>query len=121
MRAMTALAGVVALTLIAPRSPGAEGSDPFFGTWVLDRGHSHYAKEPPPEQMTIVIEPAPRGLSYRSVTRYVDGRTGTSLYSTTFDGTPALVVGTAGFLSPVSLHRVDGSTIEATYTSGLKK
>jgi hypothetical protein len=117
MRTMIALIALASLPL---ESRSATPSDPFIGTWNLERERSHYA-ETPPEQMTVVMDAAPQGLHYRSNTRYLDGRTGTSDYTASFDGLPVLVVGSAGFLAPVSLHRMDGATIEATYTAGLKK
>jgi len=106
---------------VQPPSARATPPDPFFGTWNLERERSHYAKEAPPARMTIVMEDAAQGLHYQSSTRYAGGRAGTSDYTASFNGTPALVVGVTGFLAPVSLRRVDAATIEATYTVGLKK
>jgi hypothetical protein len=119
--ALVVLAGIIGFAVQPPHAHGATSPDPFFGTWSLERERSHYAKEMPPEQMTIVMEDAAYGLHYQSSTQYAGGRAGTSDYTASFNGTPALVVGVTGFLAPVSLRRVDGATIEATYTVGLKK
>jgi len=123
--ALATVAGIAVLTItlavLPQRSWGGTSPDSFFGSWTLERERSHYAEERPPERMTIIMEEAAQGLHYRSSTQYADGRTGTSNYTASFDGRPALVVGAAGFLAPVSLRRVDGATIEANYTAGLKK
>jgi hypothetical protein len=118
----TALAVTLALTLtIAPIARGAADPDPFYGTWQLDRDQSHYAHESPPDRMTVVIEPEPDGLAYRSEAQYAGGRTLALHYTAHFDGVPALVVGSAGFLAPIALSRVDATTIEAVYRMHLQK
>ncbi len=113
--------GVASLALGGTATDGSAASDPFYGTWTLDRAHSRYARESPPERMTIVIEPEPNGLAYRSETEYPGGRKLALHYVAHFDGVPALVVGTTGFLAPISLARVDAATIDAVYRVGFKK
>jgi hypothetical protein len=115
------LAAIIALKAIAPNSSAAANPEPFWGTWTLDRERSRYELEPPPERMTIVLEPQPDGLSYRSESRYPDGRTLALHYVARFDGIPAMVVGTAGLLAPVSLSRAGDAAIDAVYSMGLKK
>ncbi len=119
--ALAILTGLIALAAPPQRSFAATPDDFFFGTWTLQRERTHYAEGSPPESMTIVMEDTAQGLRYRSSTLYAGGRTGTSNYTASFDGTPTLVVGSSGFLAPVSLHRVNEATIDATYTAGLKK
>jgi hypothetical protein len=114
------LVGIIALASLPLDSGSATPPDAFLGTWNLERERSHYA-ETAPERMTVVMDAVPQGLHYRSTTQYAGGRTGTSDYTASFDGTPALVVGATGFLAPISLRRIDEANIEATYTSGLKK
>lgn len=121
MRSATIVTALIATLGTAQLSHAVTSADPFCGSWTLNPDHSQYAREPPPERMTIVIDPAPEGLSYRSETHYSDGRTLTLHYVARFDGVPALVVGTNGFLAPISLSRPDDTTIDAVYRVGLKK
>ena len=70
--------------------------------------------------MTVTIEKVPAGLHYRSRTDYPQGGAATSEFTAALNGVPALVLGSNGFLAPVSLQSGDAATIEATYTLGLK-
>ncbi len=122
MRYATALAAVL-LAIAGGLPPGlrAEAADPFFGTWRLDPARSHFAQDDAPKRMTIVIEPAPDGIAYRSEAQLAGGRNRSTQFAASFDGVPALVVGTAGFEAPISLSRVGETTIDAVYGVGLKK
>ncbi len=113
----------IALALLSGNatSQGVPGVDAFFGTWTLDGARSHYGRGAPPEQMNLVIESDPEGLAYRSDTYLAGGRMTSSHFVARLDATPALVVGTAGFLAPVALTVVADGGIDAVYTSGLKK
>jgi len=121
MRAAVAL-GLALAVLTTPARPQAVWKpDPFFGNWALDGAESQYAQAAPPAQMTLVIEPAQEGLAYRSETHYVGGRVASSQFIARLDDTPALVVGTTGFLAPVSLAPSGDGGINAVYKSGIKK
>ena len=121
MRAAGVLAGVLTLVGIPQLSLGSTGPDPFFGTWLLDHTQSHYAQGSMPERMTVVIESAPNGLAYRSEAQYTGGQMNSTHYVARLDKTPALVVGTNGYLAPISLALIDDGIIDAVYTSGIKR
>lgn len=120
MRAAAVLGALLGLAAIPAMSDGTS-AEAFFGTWALVADRSHYARESPPEQMTLTIEPAPYGLAYRSETRYAGGRKASSQFEARFDQTPVLVVGDSGFLAPVALGLAGDGGIDAIYTSGIKK
>jgi hypothetical protein len=115
--AIGALLGIIAMPVLA------EGlsADAFFGTWVLLADQSHYAREQLPERMTLIMEPAPYGLAYRSETHYVGGKSASSQFVARLDQTPVLVVGNSGFMAPVALGLNADGGIDAVYTSGIKK
>jgi hypothetical protein len=121
MRAGAAVAALIAMIGCPQLSSGSTGPDSFFGTWLIDHARSHYSGGAVPEQMTVVIEAAPHGLAYRSEAKYPQGPLYTTHYVARLDKTPALVVGTNGYLAPVSLAQIDEVTIDAVYLSGLKK
>lgn len=124
MRSVAAL-GLALAGLSMPAMPAQSQAvwkpDPFFGSWVLDGTESRYAQASPPDQMTLVIEPAQEGLAYRSESHYLGGRIAASQFVARLDDTPALVVGTTGFLAPVSLAPSSDGGIDAVYKSGIKK
>jgi hypothetical protein len=120
MRAAAALGAVLAM-IATPAMSDTTSIETFFGTWGLVADHSHYERELPPEQMTLILEPAPYGLAYRSDTQYAGGRNASSQFVARFDRTPVLVVGASGFLAPVALSLNDDGGIDAVYTSGIRK
>jgi hypothetical protein len=121
MRTVAALGLALAVLTMPAKSQAVWTPDSFFGNWALDGAESHYAQASPPTQMTLVIEPAQEGLAYRSETHYVGGRIASSQFIARLDETPALVVGTTGFLAPVSLAPSSDGGIDAVYKSGIKK
>lgn len=94
--------------------------DLFIGTWALDTQASRYAAGEMPRSMLIVMAQAPEGISYRSVSTLLDGRSATAEYLADYQGNLAMVVGDAGMLVPVSVRRIDPYTVEATYIRGFK-
>jgi hypothetical protein len=119
MRAVVVI-GLLSLMGCPQPSFASTGLDSFFGSWKLDRAVSHYASGAMPEQMTVIIQEAPRGLSYHSEGTDHEGRFFSTHFVARLDSTPALVVGTSGYLAPVSLAQVDDVTIEAAYLSGIR-
>jgi hypothetical protein len=111
------LSSVLAFAADLSRDPLPEG---FAGSWTLEPGRSHFVAPGVPEQMLIRMEKQAQGLHYQSRTRYPDGRGSRCEFTANFDGTPALVVGRAGLLAPVSLHLLNERMIEANYTLGLR-
>ena len=96
-------------------------ADPFLGTWSLDAAKSLNTAGTPPKSMVIKMEAGPGGgLLYQSETVYLNGRRSTSRYSATYDGREAVVTGLSGLQAPVSLKRLDGNTVQATYRTRLQ-
>lgn len=109
---LLALAGSVTSALPAP--------DPFVGRWEMNVRKSRYPAGGRPASMMIEMEAAGRGIHYRSATTLVDGRTVTSEYVADYDGRQVVVTGSRGLMLPVSLKRVDSSTVVADYMEGLQ-
>ena len=91
-------------------------SDPFAGKWVLDPHRSKYPTGTCPKRLVIEMEPAGRGIHYRSDTTYANGYTTHVQYTADYKGKQAIVTGAHGFLLPVSLKRMDSHSVIASYT-----
>ncbi len=95
-------------------------TDPFVGTWALDRSRSSYESDTLPERMVIAISIAGQGIHYRSEAHYANGRVAICEYTADYDGTLAMVFGSAGLMAPVSLQRIDAHSVAAAYVRGLR-
>ncbi len=116
----------VALALVvcastAGAQTGKPSTDPFVGTWILNRALSKYSPGPPPEKriVTITIDGEAFKESVETTRQFRSefvagggGGTETSEYTARFDG--AFVPITNSGLSTVALKRVDARTIERT-------
>jgi hypothetical protein len=94
-------------------------TDPFVGKWVLDVKRSQYPPGTCPASMVIEMEPAGKGIHYRSDTAYANGNTAHSEYTADYDGNQAIVTGRVGVLLPVFLKRTNSRTVVASYTNHL--
>lgn len=110
----------IGFALVAFAATQASESDPFVGTWQLNRQKSHYPPGACPQSMVIVMEAAGTGIHYRSETTYADGRFMRAEYTADYNGKEVLVTGSAGLLLPVSLRRPDTHTVVARYTRALQ-
>jgi hypothetical protein len=95
-------------------------TDPFVGKWVLIPTQSKYPTGLHPKSMIIEIEPAGRGIHYRSQATFSNGSTARSEYTADYNGKQVLVMGNRGMLLPVFLKRPDSRTVVASYTKGLQ-
>ena len=95
-------------------------SDPFIGAWTMNPKASSYQSGDFPASTVIVMQQTPEGIQYQSRTIQSDHRTTTAKYTAAYDGQQALVLGDAGFLTPVKLQRIDAHTVDASYVRGLK-
>ena len=95
-------------------------ADPFLGTWVFDPQQSRYESDIVPSRMVIVMSATAEGVHYRSETWYADDRSAVSEYTAAYGGDLAMVTGSTGLFAPVSLKRIDASTVEASYFLGLR-
>src|SRR5215472_5011396 len=103
------------IAVIALLTTAGASDDPFIGKWILDPQHSHYPVGTRPKQMVIEMDPAARGIHYRSETTYANGRTTHSEYTADYNERQVLVWGTYGLMLPVSLKRIDSRTVIASY------
>lgn len=103
------------IAVIALLTAASASDDPFLGKWILEPQHSRYPAGTRPKQMSIEMEPAARGVRYRSDTTYANGRTTHTEYTADYDGRQVLVWGTQGLMLPVSLKRTDSHTVVASY------
>jgi len=95
-------------------------ADPFAGKWKLNVTHSHYPAGTCPTSMVIEIEETGGGIRYDSDARYRNGAETHTQYAAMYDGKPVIVTSSHGLMLPVSLKRIDGRTVEATYSRGLQ-
>jgi hypothetical protein len=98
----------------------ADERDPFVGIWELDTGLSRYESKDMPQKMVIVMEAAPQGVKYQSLTTCADHRAASAAYTAEYDGRPAMVTGDAGLMAPVVLKRKDRYTVDAIYVRGFQ-
>ncbi len=106
------------LTVAVPSAISA--SDPFVGRWIMNVRKSKYPPGGCPRSMVIEMETAGRGVHYRSMTTYADGRLANSEYVAEYDGRQVVVTGSRGLMLPVSLKRVNSNTVVACYMEGLQ-
>ena len=95
-------------------------TDPFAGTWKLNVEKSTYPRGSCPRQMVIIMETAGDGVNYRSETLHESGSVARAQYTADYSGKEAMVTGNAGVLLPVSLKKIDGNTVMASYKRGFQ-
>jgi len=66
------------------------------------------------------MEQLDNGVRYLSATTYKDGTMVHAQYIASYNGKQAMVRTDRGFLLPVSLKRIDASTVEASYSRGFQ-
>lgn len=112
---------VCALTAVALSVPLVYGAtDPFVGTWRLNVRQSRYAPGACPKRMVIEMEAAGDGIRYRSETTHANGNSSRSEYTAEYNGKEAIVTGTNGLMTPVSLKRVERNVVVASYMRALQ-
>jgi len=115
---MSRTAALCCVAYALSAQPVRADSDLFLGTWRLNPSASTYQSGDVPASMTIIMETTPQGIHYRSQTELRDHRTTTAQYTAAYGGQQALVIGDAGFLTPVKLARIDAHTVAASYVRG---
>ena len=103
------------LSIVAGTVLAGNETDPFDGTWGLDRSQSHYDSGDPPREMTIIIATDGARVHYRSQAVEPDGRRTDCEYRAEYDGIPVSVTGNSGLMVPVALRRLGPRTVDATY------
>ena len=106
------LDGHAALAQRGQAAPAAAKTDPFVGTWVLNRVKSEFSGAVPEKRKTI-FEMTPDG-SIKHITETVvaNGSTDRVEYTAKLDGKDVPILNS--FLSTVSLKRIDARTVERT-------
>lgn len=107
-------------TVVLIAASAIAATDPFVGKWMLNVQQSRYPQGTCPKKMIIEMEPAGKGVHYRSESVYENGTTTRAEYTADYSGRSAIVMGTHGILLPVSLKRIDSHTVLASYEKSLK-
>jgi hypothetical protein len=95
-------------------------ADPFVGKWRLNPQKSQYAPGTIPVRMVIEMDAVGDGIHYRSETTYSNGYSTHSEYTADYNGREAIVTGSIGLMTPVSLKRVDSNVVVASYVRALQ-
>jgi len=105
-----ALAGVLGVGIV---TLSAQGSDPRIGTWNVNLTKSKYSPGPPPQSLTVKVEPAGPGEKVTAEFVNADGTRTTTVYTANFDGKDYPLTG-AQLANTVALKRIDARTTERT-------
>ncbi len=92
-------------------------TDPFAGTWVMNRAKTTYRTGQAPRELTIVIDPQGRYLDVTVKGTAGDGSPMLSRYSIPIAGGKGTVAVSNAF-DAVSSKRIDANTRENTYYMG---
>lgn len=95
-------------------------TDPFIGKWRLNAQKSRYTPGTLPISMVIEMDSVGDGIHYRSETTYANGNSTHSEYTADYNGREAIVMGSTGLMTPVSLKRVDVNVVVASYVRALR-
>ena len=105
---LLALLGVLSAGII---TVSAQATDPRIGTWKLNAGKSKYDPGPPPQSLTVKVEPAGQGEKVTAEFVNMDGTRATTVYTANFDGKDYPLTGSQN-ANTVSLKRIDARTTE---------
>jgi hypothetical protein len=104
------LAGVVGVDI---GNLSAQAADPRIGTWKLNTGKSKYDPGPPPQSLTVKVEPAGQGEKVTAEFVNADGTRTTTAYTANFDGKDSPLTGSQ-LANTVALKRTDARTTVRT-------
>jgi hypothetical protein len=110
MLVIVALAGVLGAEIIAV---SAQAADPRIGTWKMNAAKSKYDPGPPPQSLTVKVEPAGQGEQVTAEFVNADGSRTTTMYTANFDGKDSPLTGSQ-LANTVALKRVDARTTVRT-------
>ena len=108
--AVLALVGVLGVDIV---SLFAQAADPRIGTWKLNAAKSKYDPGPPPQSLTVKVEPAGQGEKVTAEFVNADGSRTTTVYTANFDGKDSPLTGSQ-LANTVALKRVDARTTVRT-------
>lgn len=114
-RAVT-LGVVVSLGLllgVGVASLSAQAADLRIGTWKLNVAKSKFSPGPPPQSLTVKVEPSGKGEKVSTEGVAADGKPTMTGYTASFDGKDYPLTGSQ-IADKVSLKRIDARTTERT-------
>ena len=107
------VAGLVCLDGYPVLAQAAQAkSDPFVGTWVLNRAKSEFSGNVPEKRKTTFEITADGSIKHVTETVVANGSTDRVEYTAKLDGKEVPILNS--FLSVVSLKRIDARTVERT-------
>ena len=107
---LLALLGVLSAGII---TVSAQATDPRIGTWKLNAAKSKYDPGPPPQSLTVKVEPAGQGEKVTAEFVNMDGTRATTVYTANFDGKDSPLIGSP-IANTVALKRVNPHTTART-------
>jgi Flp pilus assembly protein CpaB len=107
---VVALAGVLGAEIV---NLAAQATDPRIGTWKLNAAKSKYDPGPPPQSLTVKVEPAGQGEKVTAEFVNADGTRATTVYTANFDGKDSPLTGSQ-LANTVALKRTDARTTVRT-------
>ena len=116
-KAMWSIRGVAVASLVVlvvatyVVNVAAQGADPRIGTWKVNTAKSKYSPGPPPQSLTVKVEPAGKGEKATAEFVNADGSRVTTVYTANFDGKDYPLTGSQ-LANTVALKRVDARTTE---------
>src|SRR5215470_1398125 len=105
--------------LAAPTVDLSAQSDPRIGTWKLNATKSKFDPGPPPQSLTVKVEPSGKGEKVTAEIVNADGTRTTTVYTANFDGKDYPLTGSPT-ADMVALRRIDANTTERTDKKGGK-
>ena len=91
----------------------AQTTDPRMGTWKLNVAKSQFSPGPPPQSLTVKVEPSGQGEKVSTEGVNADGTRTATQYTANFDSKDYPLTGSA-VADTVSLKRIDGRTTDRT-------
>jgi hypothetical protein len=108
------------VVLVVPTADlSAQANDPRIGTWKMNAAKSKFNPGPPPQSLTVTVEPSDKGEKVAADIANADGTRTTTVYTANFDGKNYPLTGSPT-ADTVSLKRVDAHTTERTDKKGDK-
>ena len=113
MRKMLLVALGVVLVVADIVSVSAQTTDPRMGTWKLNVAKSQFSPGPPPQSLTVKVEPSGQGEKVSTEGVNADGTRTATQYTANFDGKDYPLTGSTA-ADTVSLKRIDRQTTDRT-------
>jgi len=113
MRRMLLVALGVVLVVADIVSVSGQTTDPRMGTWKLNVAKSQFSPGPPPQSLTVKVEPSGQGEKVSTEGANADGTRTATQYTANFDGKDYPLTGSP-VAETVSLKRIDRRTTDRT-------